>query len=72
MCFLFLLMGFFLALGFKDSNQCLGNPFIYGVNKLESEVTGELYCTCYFESPNYAPFYFNNEEVAVLTDFSLN
>ncbi len=65
-------MGFFLALGFKDANQCLGNPFIYGANELESEVTGKLYCTCYFGSPEYAPFYFNNEEVAVLTDFNID
>lgn len=71
LCFLFLLVGFFVTLGFKDAKQCLGNPFTYGANEIENEETGDLSCTCYFESQNYAPFYFNNKEVEVLRNLPI-
>ena len=66
LCFLLLLTGFFLALGFKDGKDCMGNPFIYGANKITNEDTGNLYCTCSFANFGYMNFYFNNEEVEVL------
>lgn len=72
LCFLFLVMGFCITLGFKDAKQCLGNPFVYGANEIENKETGDLYCTCYFENLKYAPFYFNNEEINVLSDLSIN
>ncbi len=72
LCFLLLLIGFLLTLGFKDSKECIGNPFIYGISKLETLDTGNIYCTCSFSSPGYAPFYFNNKEVNVLTSNPIN
>ncbi len=65
MCFLFLLMGFFLVSGMDDAKECLGNPFIYGARNIINEETGNLHCSCTFESHNYAPFYFNNESLEI-------
>ncbi len=67
LCFLFLIIGLSLALGLKDSKECLGNPLIYGANKISTPETGDLFCTCSFSSPDYAPFYFNEEKVSTLT-----
>ena len=64
-CFLFLLMGFFLFLGLKDAKQCLGNPFIYGANKITNEDTGDLYCSCSFGSFEYAPFSFDKDSIDI-------
>lgn len=66
LCFLLLLMGLFLFLGLKDAKQCLGNPFIYGANKMINKDTGSIYSSCSFESFDYAPFYFDNKEIKVL------
>ena len=66
MCFLFLLVGFSLVFGFKDYKQCSGNPFIYGANEIINENTGNLYCSCSFGSPEYAPFYFDNDSVEII------
>ena len=57
---------------YNDGNKCLSNPFLYGVNKIINENSGELTCTCSFESPNYAPFYFNSEEIKVLGSYNPN
>ena len=54
--------------GFKDYKACSGNPFTYGAEKMEGDRQGDLFCTCRFSNQDYAPFYFNNEEVAVLLD----
>lgn len=72
LCFLLLTVGFLITLGFKDAKQCMGNPFTYGADKIESKATGNLHCTCSFASPDYAPFYFNNEEVRTISDLPLN
>ena len=68
MCLLFLLMGFFLFLGFKEAQECVGNPFIYGANKITNEDSGNLYCSCSFGSPRYSPFYFDNEYLEVIRE----
>ena len=72
LCFILLLAGFLITMGFKDAKQCLGNPFIYGINQLENKDTGNLYCTCNFQNQEYAPFSFNNKEVAVITNLLIN
>lgn len=72
LCFLLLAAGFLVTLGFKEAKQCMGNPFTYGADKLESEKTGDLHCTCSFSSPDYAPFYFDNEEVKTISSLPLN
>ncbi len=66
LCFLLLLVGFFIFLGLKDAQECLGNPFTYGAREIVNEKTGNIYCTCSFGSPNYARFYFNEEIVGVI------
>ena len=63
LCFLLLLIGLYLFLGLKDAKQCLGNPFLYGANKITNEDTGKIYCSCSFESFDYAPFYFNEDSI---------
>lgn len=64
----YLLIGYVGFFGFKDYKACSGNPFTYGAEKISSDATGDLFCTCTFSNPKYAPFYFNEEEVAVLLD----
>ncbi len=63
LCFALLLAGLFLVLGIKDGQKCIGNPFIYGVNKMTSIETGDISCICNFGSPRYAPFYFDNDSI---------
>ncbi len=65
LCFLLLFAGLFLALGMRNAKQCLGNPFLYGVNKITNEDTGNLYCNCYFESFDYAPFSFDRDSLHI-------
>ncbi len=65
LCFALLLVGLFLVLGFKDGQRCIGNPFIYGANKITNRDTGNLYCSCSFGNPNYTPFYFDNNSIGV-------
>lgn len=72
MIFLFLIIGISLIFGFKDANQCLNNPLIYGANKLENQDTGSLTCICNFNSPEYASFYFNSEDVGILNEITFN
>ena len=71
MLILFFLMAILMFLGLKDAEKCLGNPFKYGANKITSQDTGDINCVCSFESAEYAPFYFNKEEIGVLGDVSL-
>ncbi len=68
----YLIIGYLVFWGFNDYKQCSGNPFTYGAKKMEGDSQGELLCTCRFSNSNYAPFYFNNEEVAVLLDNLIN
>jgi len=65
LCFLFIIMGFFMLLGLKDAEQCLANPFVYGAESITSDKTGNVHCSCNFESPNYAPFYFDNDSLEI-------
>ncbi len=71
LCFLLLLVGFFLNLGLKDAEKCLGNPFIYGANEIVNEKTGYLYCSCSFASPDYANFYFDDDSIGVISSINL-
>jgi len=51
--------------GISDANACLGNPLVYGANKATTDVTGEMFCSCTFSNPSYAPLYFNHENISV-------
>lgn len=62
MTFIVLLLTY---LSFNDGQKCVSNPFVYGADKLSSEETGNLFCSCSFSNPNYAPFYFNKENVSL-------
>ncbi len=72
LCFLLLTVGFLITLGFKEAKQCMGNPFTYGADKIETKETGDLHCICSFSSPDYAPFRFNKEEVKTMSDLLLD
>ncbi len=67
MCLLFLIMGFSLLLGFRDAQECMGNPFVYGANKIvtDNKDTGGLYCSCSFGSYKYAGFDFNEDSLDI-------
>jgi len=54
-----------ILIGLKESKECLGNPFVYGANKIENYETGILTCTCFFSNPKYAPFIFDNTNITV-------
>ncbi len=59
-------MGFFLFMGMKDAQACVGNPFIYGANKITNEDTGDIYCSCSFWSQRYSRFYFDEDSIGVI------
>ena len=63
---LFVLVALFFTLGMKDSKECLENPFTYGANDLQNPETGDVMCICNFENSNYAPFYFDKDNVSTL------
>ncbi len=65
LCFALLLAGLFLVLGFRDGQRCVGNPFIYGANKITNRDTGNIDCLCSFGSPKYSPFYFDNNSIGI-------
>ncbi len=65
LCFALLLAGLFLVLGFRDGQRCVGNPFIYGANKIANRDTGSVFCSCSFNHPEYAPFYFDNDSIGL-------
>ena len=69
LCFILLLVGFFLFLGINDAKECVGNPFVYGANEIVNEKTGSIYCACSFASPDYARFYFDNDSIGVIDTF---
>lgn len=69
LCFILLVIGIFLFLGFKDAHQCLGNPFLYGADKISNEKTGDIHCVCSFASAEFAPFHFNNESLEIMDAF---
>lgn len=71
LCFLLLLVGFFLNLGLKEAEKCLGNPFIYGANEIVNEKTGDIYCSCSFASPDYAKFYFDDDSIGVINSIDV-
>lgn len=54
-----------ILMGLKESKECLGNPFIYGANKIENANTGALTCNCFFSNPRYVPFMFDHNNVSV-------
>lgn len=54
-----------ILIGIKDSKECLANPFIYGVNNIETTETGDLNCNCFFTNPKYVPFSFDNTNITV-------
>lgn len=66
MCFLFLILGFVIFFSSKEANECMGNPFTYGANKITGDATGGIRCTCSFDSIDYANFYFDEEVVETI------
>jgi len=44
---------------FKDGNNCVSNPFIYGAEKVSKDPQGDLLCSCGFLDPKYKPFFFD-------------
>lgn len=63
--FLLILAIAFILLSTKDGQRCMSNPFIYGADQVSSKESGEIYCSCNFLNPRYAPFYFNNHNLSI-------
>lgn len=69
---IYTLLGAILALvlifsfAFKDGDQCLSNPLVYGAEKGSQSSGGDLFCTCTFANPDYYPIHFNKENMTVL------
>jgi len=62
--FLCLLVGVLIGFGIGTFKQdsCIMNPLYYGISQLENENL-HVYCSCYFDNPNYASFFFNKTGV---------
>ncbi len=58
---------FFFAM--RDSNECIGNPLIYGAQKATNDETGSITCSCSFSNPSYSPFYFDENDMSVMNNF---
>jgi hypothetical protein len=59
---LILVFCFFML--YKNSGDCLKNPFTYAAKKASTK-DNKLYCTCGFTSPNYAGFSFDEDGVEI-------
>lgn len=62
---LFFLLMFFLYMAMKEGNTCIENPLTYGAEKLSTEETGDVTCTCHFSNPRYEPFFFDKNNVSL-------
>ncbi len=47
----------------KDGMSCIGNPLVYGAEKLTTEETGGLLCSCSLNNPKFASFNFDAEGI---------
>ncbi len=54
---------FYLAM--QDGDECLSNPLVYGAKKAITVDSGPLMCSCSFQSPLYAPFYFDDKNISI-------
>ena len=59
-----LLIGVLLGVGIAmiPEGKCIRNPLYYGISQFETEDL-KVSCSCYFDKPNYAPFFFNKTGV---------
>jgi len=58
--FLCLMIGVIIGFGVGTFKQdsCIRNPLYYGISQFENEDL-HVYCSCYFDNPEYASFFFN-------------
>lgn len=49
----------------NQGEKCVGNPLVYGVNKMYENDDVESFCHCYFSDPKYAPFSFDRHNITV-------
>lgn len=54
-----------LFVAYSAGGECLKNPLKYGVSQISEASESELYCSCTFTDPKYAPFYFNDKNVSL-------
>lgn len=50
----------------RDGNTCIANPLTYGAEKLSTEETGDVFCSCGFSNPKYNRFIFDKHNVSVI------
>ncbi len=55
-----------ILMGLKESKACLGNPFTYGAEKIETPQTGGLTCNCFFSNPKFVPFVFDKNNISII------
>ncbi len=53
------------AFAFQDGDECINSPLTYGAEKLSSEETGDLFCSCFFTNPKYQRFSFDKNNMTV-------
>jgi hypothetical protein len=55
-----LCLGLLIGLGVAmiPEGKCIRSPLNYGITQLEKGGL-KITCECYFNNPNYAPFFFN-------------
>lgn len=52
------------VLGVQDGNECLSKPLNYGAEKALQSTGGQIFCSCQFSNPSYAPLFFNEETMS--------
>ncbi len=61
-----ILLGTLYIKTINENEKCTGDPFVYGAKKIaEGPQEVEVSCTCMFDDPNYANFYFNKDGLEV-------
>lgn len=61
-------MIFYFAM--RDGNECLNNPLVYGAKKATTPATVGVMCQCSFLNPDYAPLYFDDDEIRLFHNYS--
>ncbi len=52
--------------GMEDGGQCLANPLTYGAEKVSTDTSGPVACSCTYPNPIYSNFIFDEKNITVL------
>lgn len=62
------ILGIFIF-AYEDGNNCIANPILYGIDKMENEKTGQVNCQCSFQDPRYENIYFQKGNMSIGKSF---